>query len=156
MRGRVARRNWERAASTELAAEPRTRRPRSYQAWVEARERRLRSVPAWLERMVELRLRWAECVGPGQDPYDVLLDEFEEGLRTEGCTRSSPSAAGPTALVAGHANADADEVLAGPFANGGQHALSRESSRPRASWDAFRLDLTVHPFRSPSGRTTSA
>ena len=154
---RVARRNWERATRvpTELAAEIAQAQAESYQAWVEARENDdFAAFRPWLERMVELRLRWAECVGPGEDPYDVLLDEFEEGLRTED-VRAIFSVLQPelTALVAEHADADGDDVLSGSFAIDAQDGLSRELVEAMgASWDAFRLDLTVHPFQISFGQ----
>ena len=154
---RVARRNWERATRvpTELAAELAQAQAESYQAWVEARENDdFAAFRPWLERMVDLRLRWAECVGPGEDPYDVLLDEFEEGLRTED-VRAIFSVLQPelTALVAEHADAEVDEALGGPFAIEAQDALSRELVEAfGGSWDAFRLDLTVHPFQITFGQ----
>ena len=139
---RVARRNWERATCvpTELAAEIAQAQAESYQAWVEARENDdFAAFRPWLERMVELRLRWAEC-GTRRDPYDVLLDEFEEGLRTED-VRAIFSVLQPelTALVAEHADADGDDVLSGSFAIDAQDGLSRELVEAMgASWDAFR------------------
>ncbi|MBA3567309.1 MAG: carboxypeptidase M32, partial [Actinobacteria bacterium] len=58
-----------------------------------------------------------------------------------------------TALVAEHANeADEDEFLRGPFAIASQETLSRELiERFGASWDAFRIDLAVHPFAAAVG-----
>jgi carboxypeptidase Taq len=154
---RVATREWgrKRRVPTELAAELAKAQAGSYTAWVEARE--ANDFPAfrpWLERMVELRLRWAEHVGPDDDPYDVLLGEFEEGLRTEEVRRVF-AALQPelTALVAEHADGDEDAVLRGPFDVEAQSALSRELIEAfGASWDVFRLDLTVHPFAVTFGR----
>lgn len=148
---RLATRVWERKrrVPTELAAEFAKAQAGSYSAWVEARERN--DFPAfrpWLERMVELRLRLAECVAPADDPYDAMLDEFEEGLRTEEVRRIF-AALQPelTALVAEHADDDVDELVRGPFDVDAQSALSRELIDAfGASWHAFRLDLTVHPF----------
>lgn len=152
---RVARRNWERArrVPTELAAELAQAQAESYQAWVRAREDDdFAAFRPWLERMVELRLRWAACVGPGEAPYDVMLDEFEEGLRTDE-VRSVFSVLEPELgeLVAAHAD-EGDELVGGPFAIDGQEALSRELIEAfGGSWDAFRLDLTVHPFQITLG-----
>ncbi|MDE3026585.1 MAG: carboxypeptidase M32, partial [Acidobacteriota bacterium] len=40
-----------------------------------------------LERNVELRHRYIECFGPQDEPYDVLLDDFEPEMKTEDVTR---------------------------------------------------------------------
>ena len=154
---RVARRNWERATRVpvELAAELAQAEAESHQAWVEARENDdFAAFRPWLERMLELRVRWAGHVGPDEPPYEVLLDEFEEGLRSED-VRATFAELQPelTALVAQHADDDADDVLAGPFPVGAQDRLSRELVEAfGGSWDAFRLDLTVHPFQVTFGR----
>ena len=154
---RVARRNWERATRVpvELAAELVQAEAESHQAWVEARENDdFAAFRPWLERILELRVRWAGHVGPNQPPYEVLLDEFEEGLRPED-VRSTFAVLQPelTALVAQHADDDADDVLAGPFPIEAQDRLSRELVEAfGGSWDAFRLDLTVHPFQVTFGR----
>ena len=60
----------------------------------------------------------------------MLLDEFEEGLRTEE-VRAIFSVLQPelTALVAEHADADGDDVLSGSFAIDAQDACRGSSSR---------------------------
>ena len=58
----------------------------------------------WLERVLDLRLRYVECFAPYDDPYDVLLDDYEQGMRTDE-VRAIFSVLQPelTALVAEHA-----------------------------------------------------
>ena len=58
-----------------------------------------------------------------------------------------------SALVAEHAADPGDDDLPpGPFPIPAQQALSRELiERFGASWDSFRLDLTVHPFAATLG-----
>ena len=156
---RVARRRWEkkRRIPTDLAAEIAGAQVESYQAWVKAREEASfdgLSDPS-LERMLELQRRLIECFAPYDDPYDVALDDYEEGTRTpRTCASSSPrcSPRSPRSSRE-HANdEDEDEFLRGPFAIPPQEALSRELiERFGATWDAFRLDLTVHPFAAPVG-----
>jgi carboxypeptidase Taq len=154
---RVARRDWEklRRIPTELAAEIARAQAESYQAWVKAREEsRFADFRPHLERMLELARRIIDCFPPTDDPYDVLLDNFEEGMRTEE-VRSIFAALQPeiTALVAEHADDDEnDDFMRGPFPIPAQEALSRELiERFGGSWDAWRLDLTVHPFAVPFG-----
>jgi carboxypeptidase Taq len=154
---RVARRDWEklRRIPAELATELARAGAESYRAWVEAREASdFEQFRPHVERMLELKLRQVECFAPYDDPYDVLLDDFEEGMRTEEVrtifARLQPEI---TALVAEHAAAaDEDEFMRGPFPIAQQELLSRELiGRFGASWDAWRLDLTVHPFAVPFG-----
>ncbi|HSI96858.1 MAG TPA: carboxypeptidase M32 [Gaiellaceae bacterium] len=153
---RVARRHWEksRRIPTELAAELAKTQAESYEAWVKAREDRdFAAFRPWLERILELRLRWIECYAPYDDPYDVVLDDFDEGMRTEQ-VREIFSALEPelTALVEAYATDDEDEVLRGPFPIEPQDTLSREViERFGVSWDSFRLDRTVHPFEVTFG-----
>jgi carboxypeptidase Taq len=152
----VARRQWEKArrVPTEWAAEFTEEQARSYQAWVEAREKGEFAVfrPS-LERMVELRRRYIEFFAPYDDPYDVLLDDFEEGMKTEE-VREIFGQLQPelSALVAEHASSDGDDILRGSFPTDRQDALSREIiERFGVDWGSFRLDLTVHPFQVTFG-----
>jgi len=152
---RVARRHWEkkRRVPTDLAAELAGAQVESYQAWVKAREgAHFAGFRPYLERMLDLKLRLIECFAPYDDPYDVLLDDYEEGTRAAD-VRSVFAALQPeiSALVAEHAGPQ-EPFLHGPFAIAPQEALSRELiERFGASWDAFRLDLTVHPFAAAVG-----
>jgi carboxypeptidase Taq len=154
---RVARRDWEKlrripaALATELARSG----AESYQAWVTAREKSsFELFRPHLERMLELKLQLVECFAPYEDPYDVLLDDFEEGMRTDEVraifARLQPEI---TALVAEHAaSAEEDEFMHGSFPIPQQESLSRELiERFGGKWDAWRLDLTVHPFAVPFG-----
>jgi carboxypeptidase Taq len=152
---RVARRDWEklRRIPTDLAAEIAGAQAESYQAWVGARERsQFGDFQPHLQRMLELSRRLIACFDQYDEPYDVLLDFYEEGMRTEEVrtvfARLQPEI---TALVAEHAaDSDEDEFMRGPFAIPPQEVLSRELiERFGGSWDAWRLDLTVHPFAVP-------
>jgi carboxypeptidase Taq len=153
---RVARRDWERMRKipADLATEIARAQAEAYQGWVKAREEA--DFPGFsphLERILELQHRLIECFAPYDDPYDVLLDNYEEGMRTEEVrtifARLQPEI---TALVAEHAADDDDEFMRGPFPIPRQEALSRELvERFGGSWEAWRLDLTVHPFAAPFG-----
>ena len=153
---RVARRDWEklRRVPTELAAEFTKTQAESYEAWVKARdEGRFAFFRPWLERILELRLRYVECFAPYEDPYDVLLDDFDHGMRTEDI-RTVFATLEPelVALVAEHATENAGSPIRGPFPIAAQEALSRELiERLGASWAEFRLDVTVHPFEIAFG-----
>jgi carboxypeptidase Taq len=126
----------------------------AYQVWVGAREAGdFQAFRPALERVVELTLRKVECFAPYDDPYDVLLDDYEQGMRTEDVERVfevlQPAL---TALVDEHAATEPDGLLRGQFAIDRQDALSREIITAfGVDWNAFRLDLTVHPFEVTFG-----
>jgi carboxypeptidase Taq len=148
---RVARRDWvkQRRIPTVLAAAIAEAEAESFGVWVRAREESDFALfrPA-LERMVDLKLQWIECFAPYDDPYDVLLDDYDEGLTsTEVAATFDVLQPELTALVAAHADAGSPEFLAGPFAAPAQDALSREIVEAfGATWESFRLDVTPHPF----------
>ena len=153
---RVAHRDWSKArrVPTELAAEIALVGAQSYEAWVKAREGSdFTAFRPWLERTVDLRQRYVECFAPYDEPYDVLLDDFEPGMRTDE-VRAVFAVLEPElrSLVAAHVTDEEDDFMRGPFPIEGQTALSRELiERFGATWDQFRLDTTVHPFETTFG-----
>ncbi|MCS7006984.1 MAG: carboxypeptidase M32, partial [Thermoleophilia bacterium] len=87
-----------------------------------------------------------------EDPYDVLLDDYDEGMTTAD-VRAAFAALEPAlvALVAEHAS-DEDDPWRGPFPVATQEALSRELLEALGvDWSQFRLDLAVHPFATSFG-----
>src|SRR5262245_2624595 len=153
---RVARRDWERArrVPTELAAEFAKVAAESYDAWVKARaESDFAAFAPWLERVVDLRQRYIECYSPYDDAYDVLLEDYEPGMKTSEI-REIFSVLRPElrALVEAYASDERDAFMSGPFPIPAQDALSRELCEAfGATWDEFRLDTTVHPFEITFG-----
>ena len=153
---RVARRDWERArrVPTELAVEFAKVSAESYDAWVKARaESDFAAFAPWLERIVDLRRRYIECYAPYDDAYDVLLEDYEPGMKTSEI-REIFSVLRPElrALVAERATDEEDAFMKGPFPIAAQDALSRELCEAfGATWDQFRLDTTVHPFEITLG-----
>jgi carboxypeptidase Taq len=153
---RVTRRDWEKArrVPTELSAEIAKTRAEAYDAWVKARANSdFAAFRPWLERVLELRLRYADCFAPFDDPYDVLLDDYEPGMRTAE-VRAVFDALEPelVSLVAEHATEEEDEFMRGPFPIAAQHELSLEIiGRIGILPDDYRLDPTVHPFMTYSG-----
>ena len=153
---RVARRDWDRARRVpgELAAEIAQTAAESYAVWVTAREDSdfAAFCPA-LERVVDLRRRYIECFAPYDDPYDVLLEDFEPGMKTSQ-VREIFAVLTPALreLVAASATAEDDPFMRGPFPIPVQDQLSRELCEAfGATWDQFRLDTTVHPFETTFG-----
>ena len=153
---RTVRRDWERArrVPTELAAELTKTAAGSYESWVKAREESdFAAFRPWLERILDLRLRYIECFAPYDDPYDVLLEDFEPGTKTSE-VRQIFAVLEPelVALADAHAGDEKDDFMRGPFPIAAQDALSRELiERFGARWDSFRLDTVVHPFETTFG-----
>ncbi|HUG63882.1 MAG TPA: carboxypeptidase M32 [Gaiellaceae bacterium] len=153
---RVAHRDWDRArrVPTDLAVEFAQAAAESYEVWVKAREDSdFAAFRPSLERIIDLRQRYIECFAPYDDAYDVLLEDYEPGMRTSEI-REVFSVLAPElrALVSEHATDEEDAFMHGPFSIAGQEALSRELCEAfGATWDQFRLDTTVHPFEVTFG-----
>jgi carboxypeptidase Taq len=156
---RVTRRDWDKArrVPSELAAELARAGALGHQAWVEARERAdfAAFLPA-LRRNVELKLRYVECFDGYDDPYDVLLDDYEEGMTSaEVDALFAELRAGLVPLIAAiaeHADAVDASVLHGDFPVDGQRVLVRRVVE-RLGWapDGWRLDEAAHPFATSFG-----
>jgi carboxypeptidase Taq len=153
---RVAHRDWnrQRRVPTGLAVEFAKLAAESYEVWVKAREESdFASFRPSLERIVDLRRQYIECFAPYDDAYDVLLEDYEPGMRTSEI-REIFAVLAPElrALVAEHATDEEDTFMQGPFPIDGQEKLSREIAEAfGARWDQFRLDTTVHPFEITFG-----
>ena len=153
---RVARRDWVRArrVPSELAAEIAQTAAESYAVWVTARENSdFDAFRPSLERVVDLRRRYIECFAPYDDAYDVLLEDYEPGMRTSE-VREVFAVLTPALreLVGANATDEDDAFMRGPFPVTAQDALSRELCEAfGATWSQFRLDTTVHPFEITFG-----
>jgi carboxypeptidase Taq len=156
---RVTRRDWEKARKVpaDLAAELARAGALGHAAWVEARERSdyAAFLPA-LRRNVELKLRYVECFDGFDDPYDVLLDDYEEGMTSaevDALFAQLRAALVPLiAAVAERPDAVDDGCLHGSFPVAGQRQLVGGVLR-RLGWaeDGWRLDEAAHPFATSFG-----
>jgi carboxypeptidase Taq len=82
---RVTRRDWEKARKvpSELRGEIAHAGTSALPVWIEARKNSdFASFLPHLERNVELRRRYIECFEGEGEPYDILLDDFEQGMKT--------------------------------------------------------------------------
>ena len=136
-RDRVTRRDWEkarrippelRAAMTKLASE-------GVEAWAVARRNDdFESFRPWLDRTLELKHRYIECFPATDDPYDLLLDDFEPGMRTDEVrsgVRPAPAGA-PRARRAGAARGARAVPRRPVSARGPARAFARRSPAPSA------------------------
>jgi carboxypeptidase Taq len=154
---RVTRRDYEKAVRvpTELRVEMARAAAEAQPVWVEARAASDfdKFLPA-LERNVELRRRYIECFDPFEEPYDILLDDFEpETTSAEVETIFDEVKADVVPLIAELRDREADDsFLRGVFPTDRQERLAKSvvdlfGMRPK-SW---RLDPTEHPFASGAG-----
>ena len=154
---RVARREYEKSVRvpTELRAEMARAAAEARPVWVKARaESDFRQFLPALERNVELRYRYVECFDDVEEPYDVLLDDFEpETTTAEVRTIFAEVKAELEPLIAELRHEDVDDsFLSGTFPVERQERLAKEvvtlfGFRP----DTWRLDPTEHPFASGAG-----
>jgi carboxypeptidase Taq len=108
------------------------------------------ALPA-LERNIDLARRYADCFGGG-DPYDHLLDDYEEGMPAgEVATLFDALKRDLAALARELADRDGDgiEPLPGPFDLDRQRAFVRELLDHVGFDDQrWRMDEVAHPFLS--------
>jgi carboxypeptidase Taq len=118
------------------------------EAWAEARAADdYAAFRPWLDRTLELRARYAACFEPGDDLYDVHLDDFEPGMKTAE-VRAVFDRIRPTLqeLKLEAARDEPEPFESAYYPQPQQHELSLEVMRAFGADDAFRLDTTVHPF----------
>jgi carboxypeptidase Taq len=154
---RVTRRDWEKArrVPTDLRAELTRQASLALPVWIEARQKSDFDLflPA-LRTNVELRHRYIDCFEPADNPYDVLLDDFERGMKTE-----------EVAVVFERIKAEQGQLIAdlrdraadvappdGPFPIEKQREFELSViERFGFNREAWRIDPTVHPFASGGG-----
>ena len=150
---RVARRDYEKATRvpSELRAELTRASSLGYRAWLAAREQEDYAILLpHLEHQLELRREYIACFDPPDDPYDVLLDDYEPGMKTdevETIFDQLKAALLPMLRAIADAGPVDDSCLHGHFPRQAQRRFSlgvlERWGMDRESW---RLDRTVHPF----------
>jgi len=124
----------------------------SQQAWASARKvSDFAAFAPHLEKMVGLKRRQAECIGPGKKPYDVLLDEYEPGDTATDLTAVFESLRAPlvdlVGRVAGAPVKGKGDLLARPFPVPAQDAFARQVAKAIGfDFEKGRLDISTHPF----------
>jgi carboxypeptidase Taq len=155
---RLVRRDWEKArrVPAELRAEMMRAASLAMPVWVKARQESDFSqfLPA-LRHNFDLRRRYVECFDDYDDPYDVLLDDFEPGMKTaEVRTVFERLKEGQVPLVAA-ARAEGERPARGvPFPLEGQQEFElKVIARFGFDPSEWRLDTAVHPFASSIATT---
>jgi carboxypeptidase Taq len=154
---RTTRRDWEKAhrVPAELAAEMTGAAADAHDVWAKARaENDYALFLPHLERAVELKRRYVECFEGYDDPYDVLLDDYEPGMKTAEVRQVFDDLkAELVPLIADIGSVDGDDAfMDGPWPIDAQSEYSIKIIERFGFDKSFaRLDLTVHPFAASSG-----
>jgi carboxypeptidase Taq len=154
---RLARRDYDKAVRVPagLRAEMTRASAEARPVWVKAKaESNYELFLPALERNIELRLRYIECFDDVEEPYDVLLDDFEPET-TSAEVREIFAELKPelVSLIADLRDEEVDDsFLTGTFSVEQQEAVAKGvvalfGMRP----DSWRLDPTEHPFASGAG-----
>jgi len=149
---RVTRRDYEKAVRvpSDLRAEISRASAEGLTAWAAAKDQSNFALflPA-LEHAIELRRRYVACFDGFEEGYDVLLDDFEPGMKTaevRAVFAQMKEELVPLIRAAADREVE-DDFLHGPFATAPQEALSRELIELFGLLpDTWRLDPTRHPF----------
>jgi carboxypeptidase Taq len=150
---RFVRRDWEkeRRVPSELRAEMTRAASLAMPIWVKAREESDFSqfVPA-LRHNFDLRRRFVECFDDYDEPYDVLLDDFEPGMKTAEVRAVFERLKQEQVPLVAEARAQGERpVRDATFPIDGQKAFELKVIE-RFGFDPseWRLDQAVHPFAS--------
>ena len=154
---RVTRRDWERyrRVPPELAGEMRLASGIAVAAWDDAKAASdFASFAPHLERQLELKHRYIECFPETEKPYDVLLQDWEEGMTTaqvENVFATLKRELVPLVEQAQERQVDLSPIQ-GPFAIERQkQASARILDALGFAAESWRIDETPHPFASNPG-----
>jgi carboxypeptidase Taq len=158
---KVTRHDYEKAkrVSGDLRAEMTRAGANALPAWIEARQKSDFSIfLPYLKRNLELTHEYIDCFdGMGfETPYDVLLDDFDEGLTGAEVRTVFDELKGELVPLIAEIKENADRVddssLHGDFPAEKQRAFAlKVLERFGFDHEAWRLDPTVHPFAMSAG-----
>jgi carboxypeptidase Taq len=153
---RVAAKDWEKASKvpSDLRAEMSRSAALANPVWVEARKNNdFKTFLPVLRKNLDLRRRYIECFEVDDEPYDVVLDDYERGMKTKEVRRIFDYLKEHQApLVKEVAARGGNEPRAPRFELEPQKIFELEVAHAFGfTDDAWRLDPTVHPFASGAG-----
>jgi carboxypeptidase Taq len=154
---RLTRRDWERSRRipTELAGEMSHANGVAVAAWDEAKAASdFASFIPHVERQLELKHHYVECFPETETAYDVLLEDYEEGMTTaqvvEVFDRLKPELVRQIERAREHPVDN--RPLRGPFPLRGQEEAGRRILEAFGfEEESWRIDETPHPFASKVG-----
>ncbi len=125
--------------------------------WTEARKKNdFKAFEPWLEKVLNLVIREAECLGYEDEPYDALLDKYEPGAKTKEVEQVFKDLRKDlvelNARIQG-ASKKPNESIVRRVYNADLQKVFGESVASAMGFDftAGRLDITTHPFCSGFG-----
>ena len=154
---RISRRDYEKAVRvpTELRVEMTRAAAEARTIWVKARaESDFEQFRPALERNYELRNEYVARFDGVEEPYDILLDDFEPETTTAEVTETfAELKAELVPLITELRDADIDDsFLRGTFPIDAQERLAKDVVTLFGfRQDTWRLDPTEHPFASGAG-----
>jgi carboxypeptidase Taq len=155
---RVTRRDWDRyrRVPADLAAEMSHSNGIAVAAWDEAKAASdFAAFVPHLERQLELKRRYIDCFPETDEPFDVLIEDYEEGMTTARVAAvfdELRDALVPLIERLRERPVD-DSFLRGPFPLAGQEEATRRVLEAfGCSPDEWRVDETPHPFALHPGR----
>jgi carboxypeptidase Taq len=142
---------------TELTAEIARAGSLGQEAWVKARANsNFDEFAPYLERNLELARRYVDCFDGHESAYDVLLDDYEPGMKSSEVTRLfdelKRELVPMIATLTDHADRVEQTVIGGTFSVDRQRRLVAEVVE-RMGYDParWRMDDAVHPFATSFG-----
>ena len=131
----------------------------AHHAWAEARRASdFGQFLPHLQKTVDLKLKYVECFDEADELYDILLDDYERGMKTAEVRQVFDDVKRQIvpliAAIAARSAEVNDACLYGSFPVQKQRDFCLDIVRRFGfSDDAWRLDPTVHPFASSSCTT---
>ena len=151
---RVVAHDWDKArrVPADLRAEISRSASLANAVWIDARENNdFASFLPVLRTNLDLRKRYIDCFEVGDEPYDIVLDDYERGMKTAEVRRIFDYLKEHQAPLVQEVAARGahEEPAAGEFPIELQKRFELEVARAFGYTDhAWRLDPTVHPFAS--------
>lgn len=152
---RVASRDYDKAVRVppEFVAEQAIVTARAFEAWAEARSKSDFSVfRPHLEKVVELVRRYVTFFPPADHPYDVLLDDYEPGMKTAEVQAIfqalRPKQVQLIKSIAGRPQVN-DKFLHRKYGEEKVWSFSADITRGFGyDWSRGRMDKAPHPFET--------
>jgi carboxypeptidase Taq len=152
---RVTRRLWERTrrVPAELAGEMARANGVAVAAWDQAKAASdFASFAPHLEGQLELKRRYIECFREVETAYDVLLEDYEEGMTTTEVASVFDRLKDELIAIVERRRLDAADPPRGPFPVTSQREAGRRVLAAFGADDStWRIDETPHPFASKPG-----
>ncbi|MBN1119448.1 MAG: carboxypeptidase M32 [Anaerolineae bacterium] len=151
---RITRREYEKRVKVpaELVAEIARAGALGIEAWKEARTKSEFSLfESALQKLIDLKMQYAECFAPYENIYDPLLDEFEPGVDYAQISAVfaglKPELVKLVAAIGENLDAVDDGPVRGEFTDESQMAFGRIIAKDLGfDFERGRLDLSAHPF----------